>query len=229
MRASRPRCRGHRPRGHGNPWRSHLDFVHETHPFRRQHPGRLAGRQRAQPPRYPLKDFFRNPERGYFRLSEDGKTLGFMQPASTDGSPARMNIFVQPLDGSALVGEPRKLTSETARDISNFFWKGPDVVLYQKDFGGDENFHVLAVDARTGKVTDLTPYDNVRASIIDDLEDDPDHVLVTHNQRDPQVFDVYRVNVRSAPPSWWRAIPATSSAGRPTMPASCAPPSPATA
>ena len=65
-----------------------------------------------------------------------------MQPASTDGSPARMNIFVQPLDGSALVGEPRKLTSETARDISNFFWKGPDVVLYQKDFGGDENFHV---------------------------------------------------------------------------------------
>ena len=120
-----------------------------------------------------------------------------MQPASTDGSPARMNIFVQPLDGSALVGEPRKLTSETARDISNFFWKGPDVVLYQKDFGGDENFHVLAVDARTGKVTDLTPYDNVRASIIDDLEDDPDHVLVTHNQRDPQVFDVYRVNVRS--------------------------------
>ena len=47
------------------------------------------------------------------------------------------------------------------------------MVLYQKDFGGDENFHVLAVDARTGKVTDLTPYDNVRASIIDDLEDDP--------------------------------------------------------
>ena len=38
----------------------------------------------------------------------------------------------------------------------------------------------------------------MRASIIDDLEDDPDHVLVTHNQRDPQVFDVYRVNVRSS-------------------------------
>ena len=113
--------------------------------------GASLGASAAQPPRYPLKDFFRNPERGYFRLSEDGKTLGFMQPASTDGSPARMNIFVQPLDGSALVGEPRKLTSETARDISNFFWKGPDVVLYQKDFGGDENFHVLAVDARTGR------------------------------------------------------------------------------
>ena len=191
--------------------------------------GASLGASAAQPPRYPLKDFFRNPERGYFRLSEDGKTLGFMQPASTDGSPARMNIFVQPLDGSALVGEPRKLTSETARDISNFFWKGPDVVLYQKDFGGDENFHVLAVDARTGKVTDLTPYDNVRASIIDDLEDDPTTCWSRTTSAIRRSSTCTASTCAAAPPSWWRAIPATSSAGRPTMPASCAPPSPATA
>ncbi|AHC46603.1 S9 family peptidase [Achromobacter xylosoxidans] len=158
----------------------------------------LGASAAAQPPRaYPLKDFFRNPERGFFRLADDGKTLGFMQPTSVDGKPPRMNIYVQPLEGSKPVGEPRKLTSESARDISNFFWKGADVVLYQKDFGGDENFHVLAVDAKTGKVTDLTPYDGVRASIEDDLEDDPDHILISHNQRDPQVFDVYRVNVHT--------------------------------
>lgn len=114
----------------------------------------------AQPPRaYPLKDFFRNPERGYFRLADDGKTLGFMQPVSIDGQPPRMNIYVQALADGVPAGEPRKLTSETARDISNFFWKGDDTVLYQKDFGGDENFHVLAVNARTGQVADLTPYE----------------------------------------------------------------------
>nr|WP_233234897.1 S9 family peptidase [Bordetella sp. LUAb4] len=152
----------------------------------------------AQPPKqYPLKDFFRNPDRGYFTLAEDGKTLGFMQPASIDGQPARMNIFVQKLEGSTPVGEPRKLTSETARDISSYFWKGSDTILYAKDFGGDENFHVLAINVADGKVTDLTPYEHVRAGIEDDLEDDPDHVLVSHNQRDPQVFDVYRVNVRT--------------------------------
>lgn len=37
----------------------------------------------------------------------------------------------------------------------------------------------------------------MRASIEDDLPDDPDHVLISHNRRDPQVFDVYRVNVRT--------------------------------
>ncbi len=152
----------------------------------------------AQPPRhYPLKDFFRNPDRGFFRLADDGNTLGFMQPVALDGHPARMNIYVQALQDGRPTGEPRRLTSETERDISNFFWKGNDVVLYQKDFGGDENFHVLAVNALTGAAHDLTPYPGARAGIEDDLPDDPDHVLISHNQRDPQVFDVYRVNVRT--------------------------------
>ena len=151
----------------------------------------------STPKKYPLKDFFRNPDRGYFRLADDGKTLGFMQPVALDGQPARMNIFVQSLQDARPVGEPRRLTGETARDISNFFWKGDNTILYQKDFGGDENFHVLAVNAQTGTPRDLTPYESVRAGIEDDLPDDPDHVLISHNQRDPQVFDVYRVNVHT--------------------------------
>ncbi|TSH89567.1 S9 family peptidase [Verticiella sediminum] len=152
----------------------------------------------AQPAkRLPLEDFFRNPEKGYFRLSDDGRTLGFMMPVGVDGNPPRMNVFVQPLENGRPTGEPRRLTAETARDIGNFFWKGSDIVLYQKDFGGDENFHVVAVDARDGTVTDLTPHEGVRASIEDDLPDDPDHVLISHNRRDAKVFDVYRVNVRT--------------------------------
>src|SRR5256885_7921518 len=59
--------------------------------------------------------------------------LGFMQPVSVDGYPARMNIHVQALEGSTPVGEPRRITAETERDISNFFWKGSDVVLYRSE------------------------------------------------------------------------------------------------
>ncbi|SAI74606.1 peptidase [Bordetella ansorpii] len=152
----------------------------------------------AQPPRlYPLQDFFRNPERGFFRLADDGATLGFMQPVAIEGHPARMNIHVQELRDGRPTGEPRRLTAETERDISNFFWKGSDIVLFQKDFGGDENFHVLAVNAKTGAITDLTPFEGARAHIEDDLPDDPGHVLISHNHRDPEVFDVYRVDVRT--------------------------------
>ncbi|WP_443103604.1 alpha/beta hydrolase family protein [Bordetella sp. H567] len=159
--------------------------------------GAASGAPAAAPRQYPLKDFFRNPDRGFFRLSDDGAMLAFMRPVSVDGQPPRMNIFVQSVHGATPVGEPRKLTSETARDISSYVWKGSDTILYAKDFGGDENFHVLAVNVHSGKVVDLTPYEHVRASIEDDLEDDPDNILIGHNQRDPQVFDVYRVNVHT--------------------------------
>ncbi|ANN71659.1 peptidase [Bordetella bronchialis] len=159
--------------------------------------GAAPGAPAATPRQYPLKDFFRNPERGFFRLSDDGNMIAFMRPVSVDGQPPRMNIYVQSLQGATPVGEPRKITNESARDISSYVWKGSDTILYAKDFGGDENYHVVAVNVHSGKVLDLTPYDQVRAGIEDDLEDDPDHILVGHNQRDPQVFDVYRVNVRT--------------------------------
>lgn len=148
----------------------------------------------AIPKQYPLRDFFKNPDRGYYRLSDDGKTLGFMQPA---GDAGRMNLFVQALDGTTFVGEPKQLTHETERDLAGYFFKGNDVVLFSKDFGGDENFHVLAVNIHHGAVQDLTPFDAVRAGIEDDLADDADHVLISHNQRTPELFDVYRVNVHT--------------------------------
>ncbi len=157
----------------------------------------IAEAAAPRPKKYPIEDFFRNPARGYFRLSDDGAMLGFMEPVSIDGGSPRMNVLVQSLQGSEPVGEPRRVTAETARDISNFVWKGNSTVLYEKDFNGDENFHVLGVNVETGKVTDLTPFPGVRASIEDDLEDDPDHILISHNQRNPEVFDVYRANIHT--------------------------------
>ena len=151
----------------------------------------------SPPPLYPLTDFFRNPDQGFFRLSDDGRWLAFMEPVSFDNAPARMNIFVQELEGSTLVGEARCLTRETERDIAEYYWKGSDILLYAKDFEGDENFHVVAVDLNGGAISDLTPYPDTRAGIADDLYDDPNHILIAHNHRDPQSFDVYRVNVRS--------------------------------
>ena len=149
------------------------------------------------PKKYAVQDFFRNPERGFFRLSDNGAMLGFMEPVSIDGQAARMNVCVQALDGSTPTGPVRRLTNETERDIAQFFWKGSNTIIYEKDFNGDENFHVLAVNAETGQLSDLTPFPGVRASIEDDLEDDPDHLLISHNGRNPEVFDVYRANIHT--------------------------------
>lgn len=170
--------------------RFHIPFVRT---------GLIADDASAQaiPPVYPIETFFRNPSRGYFRLSDHGAMLGFMEPVSIDGQAARMNIFVQSLEGSRPAGEARRITSEVLRDISGYFWKGDRSIIYEKDFNGDENFHVLAVNVDSGAVIDLTPFDGVRAGIEDDLEDDPDHMLISHNARHPEVFDVYRINIHT--------------------------------
>jgi dipeptidyl aminopeptidase/acylaminoacyl peptidase len=146
------------------------------------------------PKRYEVRDFFGKPERTGFSLSPDGKSIAFVAPYER-----RMNIHTVALPAGGQApdfAKAKRLTAETARDIAGYFWKGNSHILYAKDFGGDENFHVVSVDA-AGTVKDLTPFPKVQASIVDDLRDDPDHVLVQYNQRNPQVFDVYKINVAS--------------------------------
>jgi dipeptidyl aminopeptidase/acylaminoacyl peptidase len=139
----------------------------------------------AAPP--PMKDFFRNPEKTGFAISPDGKYLSWVAPYES-----RLNVFVRPLAG----GSEIRVTSETARDISGYFWKG-DRILYVKDFGGDENFHVVSVDLAGKDLRDLTPGEKLRAEVVDVLEDDDQFVLLSNNRRDARVFDVYRVDVKT--------------------------------
>ncbi len=149
----------------------------------------------AAPKRYEIKDFFGNPERAGYQVSPDGKTLSFMAPFERRRN---LHVVALPADGSAPdFAKAKRLTRETARDIAGYFWKGDGHILYVKDFGGDENYHVVSVDVKSGEVKDLTPMAKIQASIVDDLRNDPHHVLVQHNQRIPQVFDVYKINVKT--------------------------------
>src|SRR6185369_3450213 len=110
----------------------------------------------------PMRDFFRNPEKFAFQISPDGKYVSFMQPYEK-----RQNIFVQPRDSR----EETRVTSETERSIAEYFWKGNNRILYLRDFGGDENFHLFAVDKDGKNFKDLTPFEKVKVQIIDTLED----------------------------------------------------------
>ncbi|MCL1941489.1 MAG: S9 family peptidase, partial [Synergistaceae bacterium] len=89
-------------------------------------------------------------------------------------------------------GEERRLTNEKERDVAGFFWKGNDRVIFMKDSGGDENYHIWIVSVSGNDPRDLTPFPKVKASVVDDLEEDEGHVLIQMNERDERVFDVYR-------------------------------------
>ena len=136
----------------------------------------------------PLRDFFRNPEFAALTLSPDGSQLAFMAPVEQ-----RLNLFVQTRGDETA----RQLTAVRDRDIGGYFWKGNSTLIYLKDDGGDENFHLYAVDVKTGQTKDLTPFPGVRVGVVDDLRETDGEILISMNQRRADVFDVYRLELQS--------------------------------
>lgn len=137
---------------------------------------------------YAVEDFFKNPEKSSFQLSPDGRYYAYLAPYMR-----RMNIFVQEIGKDASI----RLTSDTARDISQFFWGNNKRILYLKDTGGDENFKLFGVDIDGTNLKGLTDFDKVRTEVIDDLPDIDEFVIVGLNKRNPQVFDPYRLNINT--------------------------------
>lgn len=142
----------------------------------------------ALPPLIPMKDFFRNPVKVGYSLSPNGEYLAFMQPWEN-----RLNVFVEKV-GS---GKATRVTSAKERNIAGYAWKGDNRIVYIQDTGGDENYRLYAVGIDGSNPKDLTPFEKVRAQIIDRLEQHETEILVGLNKRSPQVFDVYRINVNS--------------------------------
>lgn len=138
----------------------------------------------------PMKDFFRNSEKRSYQLSPDGNYIAFMAPYKS-----RMNIFVQKMGKDKK--EPVRITSQEDRDIAGYFWANNGRIAYLKDNGGDENFHLFAVNIDGSNEKELTPFDKVRVDIIDDLPEQDDYMIIGLNKRNPQVSDPYRLNVNT--------------------------------
>ena len=136
----------------------------------------------------PLEDFFKNPEKSSYQISPDGSFYSFMAPYKN-----RMNIFIQKISDSSAT----QLTFEEARDIAGYFWPNNEQIVFLKDEGGDENFHLFGVNIDGSNSVSFTDFDGVRAKIIDDLPDQKDFVVIGLNKRNNQVFDPYRLNLKT--------------------------------
>jgi hypothetical protein len=56
-----------------------------------------------------------------------------------------------------------------------------------QDTGGDENFQLYAVGIDGSNPKDLTPFEKVRAQIIDRLERNDNEILCSVNKRDARI------------------------------------------
>lgn len=136
----------------------------------------------------PLRDFFKNPEKTSYQVSPNGKYISYLASFND-----RLNIFIQQLGTE----NSKRITGVTERDISSYIWGNDNTIMFAKDNAGDENFHLFSVDIEGNNLKDLTPFENVRVNLIDELEDSKTDILIEMNKRNPELFDVYRLNFES--------------------------------
>ena len=136
----------------------------------------------------PLEDFFRNPEKVGYKISPDGRYFSFMAPYEH-----RMNVFVQKIGTNDTI----RLTSETERNVADYFWGNNNRILFLKDTGGDENYHLYGVNIDGSNLIPLTEFKGVTTDIIDDLPEIDSVIIIGLNKRNPQIFDPYRLNIET--------------------------------
>jgi len=135
-----------------------------------------------------VEDFMKNPGNFGYELSPDGNYITFSSSWEN-----RSNVFVKKMNDDS---EPVRVSNSKDRDVAGFFWKDNNL-LYVKDKGGDENFHIYSTTFNGSEEKDLTPYPNVTVGILSGLHGVKDEILIMMNKEDATVFDVYKLNVKT--------------------------------
>lgn len=130
----------------------------------------------------------KNPGNFGYELSPDGNYITFSSAWEN-----RANVFVKKMNDDS---EPVRVSNSKDRDVAGFYWKDNNL-LYVKDKGGDENFHIYSTTFNGSEEKDLTPYPNVTVGILSGLQGVKDEILIMMNKEDATVFDVYKLNVKT--------------------------------
>ena len=140
----------------------------------------------------PRDVLFGNPERVSPQLSPDGTKLAWIAPR--DGV---LNVWVAPVGSAGVDWDAAVVvTDDTDRGIRSYAWAHDGRhLLYQQDTGGDENWRLYDVDLETMARRDLTPFEGIHAQVIATRKSHRNEVLVGINRDNPQLHDVYRLDL----------------------------------
>jgi dipeptidyl aminopeptidase/acylaminoacyl peptidase len=141
-------------------------------------------------PLIPRSVLFGNPERAAPSISPDGTRLGFVAPV--DGV---LNVWVGPLDDPDAA---QPVTFDRGHGVQVYRFAHDDrTLLYLRDTEGDEDWRLYTLDLETGESTLRTPASGVTAALMGHNRWHPTTVLVGLNADNPQLHDVYSLDLAS--------------------------------
>ena len=138
---------------------------------------------------YSIEDYFKKPNQSSFKFSPKGLYLSFQEK---DGKN-KNHVYVK----NTKTNEVTRVIEEGKNLIRGYGWANDNRLIYVKDKGGDENYHLFAVDIDGNNQKELTPYDNVKVDILNNLKDQKDYMIIQMNKDNSQIFEPYRINIKS--------------------------------
>jgi len=137
----------------------------------------------------PRNVLFGNPVKTSPRISPDGKRMSYLAPVNNV-----LNVWVGTTGGD----DYQPVTQDKERGIRAYTWAADNKhILYIQDVGGNEDWHLYATNLETHETRDLTPFENVQARVIDSDKHFPNELLIGLNKDNPQVHDVYHLDLPS--------------------------------
>jgi dipeptidyl aminopeptidase/acylaminoacyl peptidase len=139
--------------------------------------------------KYQVEDYFEAPKSSSFSLSPKGTSIAYRERNEQGKSAIKIKEISSGMVITAL--------EEKDKLIAAFGWAAEDRLIYMMDNNGDENYHLYAVNTDGSNNIDLTPYDGVKANLIDRLPENEDFVIVTMNRDNKQIFEPFKINIQS--------------------------------
>ncbi len=136
---------------------------------------------------YSVEDYFQKPKQRTFKFSPNGLYLAFIEK----DEQSKNHVYVKNTETDEVV----RVIEEDEEVVRFYAWANDNRLIYAKDKGGDENYHLFAVDLDGKNQIDLTPFDNVKIGILNMLKDQNDHIIIQMNKDNPQIFEPYKINI----------------------------------
>lgn len=139
--------------------------------------------------KYKVEDYFQRPKSSAFQLSPNGKYLSYREKDEKN----KRHVYVKEIE----TGKVLRVIEEGEELVRAYGWINDERLVYIMDQGGDENYHIYAVNVDGQNNMDLTPFDKVQAGIVNMLKEQKDYIIISMNLDNPQVFEPYKMNINT--------------------------------
>ncbi|MBA3751202.1 S9 family peptidase [Candidatus Dependentiae bacterium] len=154
----------------------------------------LSLKTREITPLIPRKAFFGNAQQLAVTISPDGKYLAYLARIRPEDETSPLTIWIQEITTS----QKKPLITSHSKSIWLYYW-APDSsrILYLEDTDGDENWQLYGIERETLHTINYTPFEKCQTRIIEINSEDPSTIAIALNKDDPQLHDIYILNLHT--------------------------------